>query len=270
MLDFVFLLRNLILYMKILEAFKKLSRLCTFENVIMLHKTRGIVFKTIKFSESSVVCKIYTERFGMQSYIVSGVRSSKSKMKASVLQAFSLLDMEVYYRENRNLNRIKEFRPAVVFSSLPFDIVKAATGLFMIEILYKSIREEEPNAALFNFIFEKIKELDEAVRISADFLLKFLLELSGLLGFFPNGTYSDQTPQFDLKEGSFVGQANQPQYLLDEIASQFLSDLIRNHPMSLSHSNRKKMLEGLLQYYQLHVPNFSHPKSLRVLEEIFR
>src|SRR6266576_857317 len=102
---------------------------CIFER--MIHRTRGIVFRTIKFSETSVVSKIYTEKFGMQSYIVNGVRSEKSKTKAAQLQVMSILEMEVYHQENRNLNRIKEMRPAYVFTSLLFEPLKSSIGLFM-------------------------------------------------------------------------------------------------------------------------------------------
>src|SRR4030095_3209256 len=143
----------------------------------MLQKTAGIVFRTIKFSETSVVSKIYTERFGMQSYIINGVRSPKSRFKASLLQSLSLLEMEVYYRENRNLNRIKEFQPAYIFKSIPFDVVKSSVGLFMIDVLSKSIREEEPNTGLFQFIFEKVTSLDECEQLPPEFLLHFLIRL---------------------------------------------------------------------------------------------
>ena len=236
----------------------------------MLYKTRGVVFKTIRFSETSVVSKIYTERFGLQSYIINGVRSAKAKVKASLLQSLSLLEMEVYHRENRNLNRIKELQAAVVFSSIPFDLMKGAVGLFMIEILYKSIREEEANTSLFNFIFSKINTLDKEGSPGGDYLLKFLLELSAHLGFFPNGQYTVQTPQFDIREGSFVSEGGNPMYLLDANQSNHLFSLIQEERVVLPSPDRKKLLESLLQYYQLHVPGFTRPKSLRVLEEVFR
>lgn len=236
----------------------------------MIHQTRGIVFKTIKFSESSVISKIYTERFGLQSYIINGVRSSKSKFKAAFLQSLSLLDMEVYYRENRNLSRVKEFRAAFVFSSIPFDLVKGSVGLFMIEVLNKSIHEEEANVSLFNFIFNKIKGLDELKKVSPGFLIRFLLDLSAHLGFYPNGTFTSATPNFDLKEGTFVNSGKGHPFSLDESVSSNLSALVQRKDIEITSFPRKLLLEALLQYYQLHIPNFSRPKSLRVLEEVFR
>ncbi|MBA3647350.1 MAG: DNA repair protein RecO [Chitinophagales bacterium] len=236
----------------------------------MLYKTRGIVFKTIKFSETSVVSKIYTERFGLQSYIVNGIRSPKSKFKASLLQSLSLLDMEVYYRENRNLNRLKEFQFSHIFAVLPFDLLKSSIGLFMIEVLQKSIHEEEKNTSLFYFIYEKIKSLDQNTRIPSNFLIQFLIELSIYLGFFPNGKFSKETPYFDLSEGTFVTSHQNNVALLDSSVTKMLSAQILKTPVVISSVQRKILLDTLLQYYQIHIPNFSRPKSLQILEEVFR
>lgn len=236
----------------------------------MIYRTLGIVFKTIKFSESSVVSKIYTERFGIQSYMINGVRTAKSGSKANMLQSLSLLDMEVYHRENANLNRVKEFRFAYVFTSIPFDLMKGSVGLFMIEVLNKSVREEESNEALFHFVFEKIRSLDKMKYLHSDFLIQFLMDLSAPLGFFPNGSFSPSTPYFDLKEGSFTGNIARQATHLDESLSEQLSQLIKKIPLELSTTQRKRLLEALLQYYQVHVPNFTWPKSLKVLEEVFR
>ncbi len=236
----------------------------------MLHSTRGIVFRTIKYSETSVISKIYTEKFGLQSYIINGVRSAKSRVKASLLQSLSLLEMEVYHREHRNLNRIREFRPALVFRSIPFDLLKGSVGLFMIEVLNKSVREEEVNASLFNHLFEKIGALDESDKLPADYLLNFLVGLSVHLGFHPDGSFSETTPFFSLSEGRFMNGEKMLPNTLNEKTSKHLSFLIHESSSEISSTNRKLLLEALLQYYQLHIPNFSRPKSLRVLEEVFR
>ncbi|MCY7409698.1 MAG: DNA repair protein RecO [Chitinophagales bacterium] len=236
----------------------------------MITNTRGIVFRTIKYSETSVISKIYTEKFGMQSYIVNGVRSSKSKMKASQFQIMSMLDMEVYYHEHRNINRIKELRSYYSFTSLLFNPLKSAVGLFMIEVLNKCIHEEEQNEQVFRFISEKLISIDKLQHLSPDYLIKFLLELAALLGFTPHGNYSDETSFFDLKEGHFISAIPNHQHFLNEQLSEIFSKLVLELKTELTVSVRRKLLEALLEYFQLHVPNFSKPKSLAVLEEVFR
>jgi len=236
----------------------------------MIQRTRGIVFRTIKFSETSVVSKIYTEKFGMRSYIVNSVRSPKAKTKAALLQVMSMLDMEVYHHENRNLNRIKEMQPSYLFTSLLYDPLKSSLGLFMMEVLNKCIREEEENEKMFDFISQKLQSLDRIEKVPADFLLNFLLELSLLLGFAPHGKFSEATNYFDLQEGNFVSDISIHPLVLSPPVSQNLSSLLKKNSTEIPAAERRKLLEALLQYYQLHVPNFSFPKSLKVLDEIFR
>ena len=92
----------------------------------MLIKTQGIIFHTKKYSESSLIVDIYTQEKGLRSYIISGVRSKKSKVSASLVQIMSLVDLVVYHRDDRDLTRIKEIKPAHVYQSLPFDVRKSA------------------------------------------------------------------------------------------------------------------------------------------------
>jgi len=234
----------------------------------MIHKTRGIVFHSVKYRESSLIVKIYTEKFGMQSYIINGVRSSKAKTKAAWLQVMSILDMEVYYHENRNIHRIREMQSAYVYSSLLFDPLKSSVGLFMMEVLNKCIREEEGNESMFNFITQKLHSLDQQKIVPPDFLLKFLLELSAQLGFYPHDDFSAAASYFDLQEGRFVEETTHP-FIIDPPVSEYLSSLLNKNVNRIPSNARRKLLDALLQYYQFHVPNFSLPKSLRVMDEIF-
>ncbi|MFI5136050.1 MAG: DNA repair protein RecO [Chitinophagales bacterium] len=235
----------------------------------MIFKTRGIVFRAVKFRESSLIVKIYTEKFGMQSYIVNGVRSAKSKTKAALLQLMSMLDMEVYHHENRNIHRIKEMQSDYVYSSMLFDPLKSSVGLFMMEVLNKCIHEEEKNENMFNFICAKLQSLDQEKNVPPDFLLRFLVELSEQLGFYPHGEFSSATSYFDLQEGKFVEEFAVHPFIISPPVSESLSMLLKKNGKEIPAEARRKLLEALLQYYQFHVPNFSSPKSLRVLNEVF-
>lgn len=235
-----------------------------------MQQTRGIVFRTVKYSESSVICKIYTEKFGLRSYIINGVRSSKSKTKAALLQPMSLLDMEVYHHEHRNLNRIKELRLYHAYRSIWFHPLKGAVGLFMMEVLNKCIHEEEKNEKLFGFISTTLIETDDCLHLPKDCLLQFLLQLSALLGFSPRGEYSNATPIFSMAEGSFVPAADDLPYHLDLISSQHFSDLMHHLSTDFPAAMRRKLLYALLDYYRLHIVGFSRLKSLAVLEEVFK
>src|ERR1700759_5856895 len=123
----------------------------------MLHKTRGIVFKTTDYSESSVIVQVFTEKFGLQSYIVNGARKPKAKISRNMLQPLHLLDMVVYHKNTGNVQRIKELKNAPVLQSIPYDIVKSSMAMFLNEVLYKSIKHQSADENMFHFIFSAIE-----------------------------------------------------------------------------------------------------------------
>lgn len=237
----------------------------------MYHKTRGIVLHTIKYSETSVIAKIYTEKVGLQSYMVKGVRAAKSKSKAAMLQPLTLLEMEVSHRENKQLQYIKEFRRSFIYQSIPFDTIKSTISFFLLEVITKAIREHEPNNELFDFIYDSLCLLDEEKKLNPDFHLVFLIQLSRYLGFAPHENQSDIDCYFEMSEGVFT--SNQTGlHVLGRKESELLSYLIAVNLFSqtsskLSRVERKKMLHNLLKYYQLHLENFTL-KSPEILEEI--
>jgi len=239
----------------------------------MLHKTKGIVLKTIKYGESSVISKIYTEQFGLQTYIINSVRSSKSKNKASLLQPLTLLDMVVYHRENKNMHRISEMKNAFIFTSILFDNIKRTITLFLEEILLKSIREEEPNKDQFGYLWFSIQHLDQTTHSVANFPLHFMLQFSRHLGFYPNGDYSRSTPYFDMQEGCFTVALPDHIYVVKSPLAEKITELIRCRPdeihsISFVPGQRKELVNLMVDYYRLHLEQFYDIRSPKILEDI--
>lgn len=237
----------------------------------MYHQTRGIVLHTIKYSETSVIARIYTEKFGLLSFIVKGVRSSKSKNKASLMQPLTMLDMQVNYRENRGLQFIKEFHRDYNYESVPFDTVKSAIALFVLEVIIKSVREHEPNDELFEFIYAAIQELDKTEKVNPDFHLLFMVHLSTYLGFMPHENFTETTCHFEMREGVYVSYSQGP-YVLDKKESSIiyrltLNSVFNSTPVTQTRAERISMLKCLLKFYQLHLENFNL-KSPEVLEAV--
>ena len=236
----------------------------------MIIKTQGIVFRQTKFSETSIIASIYTSDLGLQSYIVQGIRKQGSKQKAGLLQPGNYLDLEVYHRPDKNLNRIKELKPSKVYQLVPFDVVRGMLLLFMMEVCNHSIKEEEPNDPLFQFLVECLQYLDRPDGNITYFPQQFMLYLSVHLGFKPN--YSDQL-YFDLVEGSF--HANQPvhsNYIHNEPV-ELLKRIIQTQrweipSRSFSKKVRLELLNTLITYYRLHIHSFKPIKSIQVLRQV--
>ena len=239
----------------------------------MLFTTKGIVLHHFKYSEKSVIAKIYTEKFGLQSYILNGVRSAKSKNKAVYLQPLSLVEINANYKEKKGLQQIKNIQLAIAYNSIPFNIGKTSIAFFIAEILYKSIKEEETNYTLFEFLYNSLQLLDLKETNYADFHLIFMAQLCYFLGIPPqNKDIDSKHIYFDLQEGIFLPHQPPHQAYTDSITSNLLVEILNanfdNTTLSLNYSDRKKVLKALLDYYNLHLSNFENLKSLAVLEEV--
>ena len=241
----------------------------------MLYNTLGIVLKTVKYGETSLIAKVYTQQFGLQSYMINSVRTVNSKHKAALLQPLSLLDMVVYHKKNKNIQHLKELKPAYLFTRLPFDVVRSSLALFASEILHKTLKEEEPNEQQFKFIYQFILFLDQTPVSVANLHLVFLAELSTYIGFHPqNNFFYTNNSIFDLVEGVFTHRLPTHHHYIELPLSEIFSKLlqisvVKSHEIKLNKNTRRQLLHALLHYYNLHIENFGEIKSVHVLEEIF-
>jgi DNA repair protein RecO (recombination protein O) len=239
----------------------------------MLQSTRGIVLRTVKYSESSIIAKIYTEAFGMQTYMVRGIRSKKSNLKQALFQPLNLLEIIAYHRENKEIQNLKEIKIAHPFITIPIDIRKSTQLLFINEVLYQVVREEEPNPALFSFLFDSIIHLDSMDKNIAFFHQVFLIQLTQYLGFFPRNNHTDVTPNFELTEGTFSALEGPESLITREPFGKYLALLIHTpvsdaQQIDIPSRDRRKLLEIILDYYRYHIPDLKEFKSHRVLQQV--
>lgn len=243
----------------------------------MLHPSKGIVLKAVKYGETSLIVSVYTERFGLQSYLVNGVRTSSKKGpgKANLLQPGCLLDMVVYHNELKQLQRIKEFRWSHLYQHIFSDIRKNAVALFMVELLQKSIRQPEQNEDLFSFIEDAFIHLDESnEKTAANFSLYFALHLASMLGVRLNDNYSSSHKVLDLMEGAFETENPFHPHYLNEPYSYHISQLLKAmqpaelEQIQLNQESRRILLGAIEQFYHLHIPEFGTMRTLPVLQEV--
>lgn len=239
----------------------------------MLHKTRGIVLKTTLYSESSVIVQVFTEKFGIQSYLINGVKKPKAKIRMNMLQPLHLLDMVVYHKTNIGIQRVSDLRPSPVFRSIPYDIVKSSIVMFLDEVLYKSIRQQHTDENLFSFIFNAISWFDATETADASFHLAFLLKLSRFLGFAPSMESKNDQNFFDLQEGEFKSRPPiHPHYIDKEDAALFISlyttPFEKINEIKFSNSTRRNLLDKILIFYTLHTASFGEIRSHHILEDV--
>ncbi|HLL95733.1 MAG TPA: DNA repair protein RecO [Spirosoma sp.] len=228
----------------------------------MLQKTRGIALSYIRYRETSIIARIYTEEFGLQSYIVNSVRTARSKNnRIALFQPLTLLDMVVYYKNDRDLHRISEVKTSHPFQSLPFDVSKSTIAMFVTEMLNKVLKEEAGSPPLFRFLIDSVLFLEEASVNYENFHLAFLLKLSFFLGFGPESAREFES---QLRENSYP-------FLPDDEMETALNAMLRQplgSPVRLARGSRNDILDALVAYYQIHLDSIGEVKSLPVLREV--
>jgi DNA repair protein RecO (recombination protein O) len=240
----------------------------------MLHRTRGIVIRVTDYSETSVVAKIYTEKFGMQSYLINGVKKKKSRIRLNALQPLTLLSMVVYHKDNKGLHRISDIRPEPLLSSIPYDMKKVSVVFLMDEVISKVIHESELNKKLFNFLHDAILFLDKTTEAIESFYISFMVHLATELGFAPNGKFSESKKYFNLKDGIFQMDIPQhPHWLQPDASEKFFllmhTPLEKSNALNFSSADRKQLRTALLNYYRLHVEGFTTSRSQKIMEEVW-
>lgn len=235
----------------------------------MLHTTRGIVLRTIRYNDKAVIANIYTELFGLQGYLI---HTGKNK-KTALLQSLTCLEIQVQHKANSSLQRIKEATCSPPFSDIPYNTSKTSLAIFIAEVIYRSVKEEESNLPLFEFLHGTIVLLDEEKNNCSNFHLAFLVQFSSFLGFFPGNNYSETETVFNLEEGVFVSEKPVHPYFITSENAQWLALLMDNSiqehtTLNITKAQRKVLLSALMLYYRLHLQGMSEVKSHRVLEEV--
>ncbi len=226
----------------------------------MLFKTRGIVINYIRFRETSIIAKIYTEEFGLQTYIENGVRTSKGKNKIALFQPLTLLDMVVYHRDTGNIMRLSEIKCSEPLTDVPYNFIKSGIALFMSEVFNKSLKEESSNPPLFEFLHQSIRYLDQQTEHCENFPIQFMLNFSQYLGFSP----SEAREVFSqIEESQLLDSAKEDEATFDKLIQAPYYQYV-----PLTNSQRRRILEYVLLFYRLHVDNFGELRSIPVLREM--
>lgn len=240
----------------------------------MLSKTEAIVLHHLRYNDNSIIVQLYTREFGRISIMLKGLSGKKNRHKRSMLNVLSLIDAEIEYKNNRSMQSLRNFMLAPMYSEIPFITEKSAIALFLAEVLNKSIREEESNYNLFDFIKTHLLALDQLSVGMANFHLYFLVKLTRFLGFVPQLNYSDTNAYFNLQSGKFGADIKINLYMLSLEESNLLrnllnADLSTLSALKISRALRRSFLEKWIVFYRLHLDGFGEINALKVLNDIF-
>ena len=239
-----------------------------------MHQSRAIVLRQIKYSETSLILKVYTEKEGLLSFIAKGVRGKKGKLRSAQFQALNLIDLS--YREARKsqLRQINDLKVIEPFTDLPFNPIKRTIAMFMAELIQNAIKEQEPNAKLFDFLYNSIHWIDLSKESYSHFHLLFMMKFTKYLGFYPMLDGHKDARYFDLQQGVFSRGEPTHSYFIDSERLSAWKQLINVkletiNSLLLSNTLKRKLLQTMMLYYKLHLIHFKELNSHHILQSVF-
>ncbi len=223
----------------------------------MRAKTDAIVVSTYPYKESSLLIKMYTESFGLQTYLENGVRSAKGKTKMAFFQPLTWLEMVVYHDDKKEIHRLTEYKCPYPYQTIPYDVTRSCIALFLAEICQKTLKEAVGNPALFQFLRDQLVYFDQQIQGIENFHLFFLVHFASFLGFeIPSGIQF----QHQLAEHGIPFRFPE---LIDH-----LQGCTTPSQVSFPLGTRKAVLEALIWYYKVHIQDFGEVKSWSVLRTV--
>lgn len=240
---------------------------------LMLVKTEAIVLHSFKLGENKIVVDLLTLSNGRMSVVAPLSRTVKAKIKKQLFLPLAILEITAEVRKT-NMPKLLDVHILHPFSTIPFEPYKLSISLFLAEFLYRSMRVEQQDEPLYAYIKNSILWLDGCIGGFSNFHLVFTLRLVRFLGFYPNLEEHTEGAFFDMRSGCFTSVVPMHRDFLQPREASLIilmmrMDFFNMHLFNLSRAQRNSMIDVILHYYRLHLPDFPELKSLGVLRELF-
>ena len=239
----------------------------------MTEKFQGIVIDVTRHNDRNDIVTLFTRSRGRVSFISPAGAGKAARLRQARLMPLSVIEGDVNFRANVELQRLGQFSPSIVWTDIYFHPVKRMVAIFLSEFLNRLLRASMPDPTMWDFIVESLRLFDGMKKDVADFHITFLASLLPFAGIQPDASAYREGMVFDFQEGRFRTFAPlHRDYLLPDAAR--IAALIcrvnfsNMHALRLNGTLRYQILDGLLHYYGIHYPGTSNLKSLSVLHDL--
>lgn len=209
-----------------------------------------IVLSTTKVKESAIVVHTLSREWGRRGFLVQ----SAKKTGMSLFLPLNILEADVVENPRSDLWSIKNIHALNALNGIRGNLHKNTMTLFLAEVLFRTLQEGANEDGLYEWCVGSILTLDALPADFANFHIRFLLELSGAMGFRPS--FQDIAP--------FAG--DKAVILKPFLETSFSESML----IPLSGEVRNSLCEILIRYLEFHTEQPIRVKSLDVLRELYR
>jgi len=237
----------------------------------MVTADRIIVLKYVKYSDSSIIVQALSQKHGRVSLMVRGLGKNRTKLGA--FHPLALLDAVYSYREDRQVQRLSEYKPNPLLANCTTDLRKSTQLMFLAEVVGKSVMPETPDSLVFAFVEQSIMMLEEMEKGLAEFHIAFLVKLSQFLGFHP-GQESVDMPFFDLTLGHGVEiRPHHKHYIGNDLFKKMYRYFDLKYSeldvCPLSKTDRDFLLDVVVMWYANNIVSMADINSHEILHQVF-
>ncbi|MGM9736638.1 MAG: DNA repair protein RecO [Candidatus Cryptobacteroides sp.] len=216
----------------------------------MIVNTGLIVLHSTKFGDSSAVLHTLSREYGRRSFLV---RSVGKKAVTTLFQPLNILEADIQETSRSKLYTARNLSCQYPLSGIRGNIYKNTMTLFLSEVLYRAVKDGTSEEGLYDWCEKNILLLDAVTSDFSNFHIRFLLELSVVLGFSPH--VEDLMP--------FVGGH------MDVVSSFMTLPFAESMLIPLSGQVRNEIADEILRYLEYHLDSSLNINSLKVLRELF-
>lgn len=230
--------------------------------------SKGIVLRSIDYSDSSAIVKVFTHNQGLRSFLMRGVKGKRKK--TAYLQPLSLIELEYHLHPRKDLSVAGNVRHLDSYHSIPTHPHKRMVALFLAEVLSETIKSDHTDEPLFDYLHTRLLMFD-LEDWYPNFHLLFMTGMTRFLGIYP--LLSNHPRCFDLENGAFLDfLANGPQVVREEESTLlyrlFTEPWEKAKDIHLNRPTRNRITAHLVEYYQSHAVGMRPLKSLQILTEV--
>lgn len=219
----------------------------------MLLSSKGLVLKVFPYSNTSVICNIFTDHYGKLTFIIKGIRKPKQPL-LSIMQPFNLIELQYYYKKDRGIQLIKEADIVISFEKLRNHFSTIIIGSTILNIINKVFEKEYSNEIIFRLIYKTFNQLSDINYNNKILFIFFIFHLNKQLGLMPD--INNSKDNLNKKDVLFLKKINETH----------IADLLN---IKIDFDTLKKTYNFLIHFMKYHIPNANHIKGLKQMEKIY-
>lgn len=227
-------------------------------------KTEAFVIKSFRYGDTSRIVTLFTREKGKLSAIAKGIRNHKSNLSGTI-GTMNHISVILYYKDNRELQLVSKAEFVNSYPEIFKSMEKLSSAYRIIEFLNKYVTEHYSDSPIFDLLVNIYSGLNKSATNFELFTLRFLIEMSALLGLFP--ILNDSYEQKETLIGKNEFGLNET--LLNELYNISRLDLNDLESLDLETENVVKLMKMFEQYMATNLQVHRYSRAEKVFGELY-